>query len=751
MGRMGMLSRHTKFIFLLGYIFASQHVLANEQDYVEATFKASPTELRNSWQVNQINAPALWDYNESGARVKVAVIDTGIYLHSELRGRVLAGYNFINNRAIRANTSSDDHGHGTHVAGIIGASANNIGVVGVAPSASLIPIKVLDRQGSGSLTGLVRGIDFSVSAGANISSMSLSWSGDIGNVSVASALQRAVSAGQLIVIAAGNSGLANPDWPARYAKEDFANGQIIAVGAVDSNNQMPSWSNRAGDAANFYIVAPGVGILSTYNRGSSSYATMSGTSMATPVVSGAAALLKQGWNLSAQQIANILFTTATDLGTPGVDSTYGWGLLNVQRAMSPIGTPTFPTLTSRGISLNNLSSTNNSITPSAYRAALANANLKVAGLDDFGRDFIYDFSSLYSATRSADLTLSQIFNSLNLNLSAREYKTKDSKLTLAQIDTNTFGQANPVATQSTMTSMFYSKTLFDGHSLAFGINSNANHFFGFADTPFEYSNFISRKAFDNPYLAFDGYQNFFAYSAPYQNNWRLSAGMLRNFDSTAFQSSTSNQVSRYSSPELSAGILELSHQTPDNKLAFSIASTVEQAGLLGGNAGALFAMTNPTNTISFSLKNASKITQDTWVAMSFNQGVTLKNNQQASMVSSTSHLISQSWSLGLISSNIFKPNDRLGFSINQPLAVKSGKINLDVPIGLEYDTGIMQFEKRAISMAPSALEYDLEMTYKIPTSSNANLSLSALYRANPDNNSNSPDQKIMSMFWQGWF
>jgi hypothetical protein len=737
--------------------------LSAEEINVDASFIATPTELKNSWQVGKINAPYLWGYNVSGVDVKIGEIDTGIYQHKELQGRILAGYNFVRNTKIALGASSDDNGHGTHVAGIIaanvGTSFGTYDVVGVAPQASLIPIKVLDNRGSGSLTNVVKGIDYSVSQGAHISSMSLGWSGS-GDSTVQAALGRAVNAGQLLVIAAGNDGVANPGWPARYAKDSFANGQIIAVGAVDSNNNMPSWSNRAGDTANFYLVAPGVNILSTYNGSSSSYATLSGTSMATPVVSGAAALLKQGWNLSAKQIATILFTTAKDLGTAGVDSTYGWGLLDLQAAMSPIGNPTFPTITSKGITITTTSIVNSaSQTPTAYKAALANANLKVAGLDDFGRDFVYDFSSLYGSNNIVkDQTLSQIMSSMNINLSVREYKTKDSKMALAQIDTNINMASNSIDAfgnnfnkETTVTSFFYSKDLFDQQSFAVGMNTNTNRFFGFADTPFEYSGFIARKAFDNPYLGFESSQNFLAYAAPLGNQWRIAAGVLNNSDAISRQSTSVSGEYRSYQPNLNASLIELSNSQENNKFALSFGSVTEQTGMLGGSAGSLFGITESSNTMFMSLKNATKLSKDSWFAASINNGITLKNGNQNSLVSSTSNINSQSWSLGLLSENVIQKNDRIGFAVSQPLTVTSGNMNLDLPIGLDYDSGIMKYQSRSISMASSSTERDFEMSYRMPTSENANLAISALYRMNPESNAMNPDQKVFTVFWRNWF
>ena len=757
---MNKMNKHIKRLVALSLMPLSFSLFAEEGDSVDAMFNASPTELSKSWQINKIKAPYLWNLNVSGKGVKVAVHDTGIRAHQELTGRVLAGYNFVTGVAIAANTSSDDNGHGTHVAGIIGAknltNFATIDVVGVAPEASLIPIKILDQGGSGQISNIARGLDFSISQGTHISNLSLGWGGNIGDTGVANALARAVNDGQLLAIAAGNNGAANPGWPARYAKETFAKGQIIVVGAVDSNNVMPSWSNKAGDTQNFYLVAPGVGILSTYNTSDSSYATLSGTSMATPVVAGAAALIKQGWNLSAQKIANILFTTADDLGAKGVDRVYGRGLLNLQRAMSPYGNPTFPTLPGTTITTASVLSSA-SLTPTAYKSALANADLKVAGLDEFGRDFIYDFSSLYGVNSTVkDETLSQIMSSMSTNLSVREYKTKDSKMALAQIDTHlatnvTDPFSNHFNKESTMTSFFFGKEFFDQQSFAIGMNTNTNRFFGFADTPFEFSGFVARKAFDNPYLGFESSQNFLAYAAPLANNWRISAGVVNNTDAIARQSTSVSGEYRSSQPNLNANLIELSNTIQNNKFALSVGSVTEQSGMLGGSAGSLFGITESSNTMFMSLKNATKLTKDTWLATSFNNGVTLKNGSQNSLVSSTSNINSQSWSVGLLSDNIIQKNDRIGFAVSQPLSVTSGNMNLDLPIGLDYDSGTMKYQSRSISMASTSSERDLELSYRMPTSESANLAFSALYRMNPENNAMNPDQKVFTVFWRNWF
>jgi hypothetical protein len=345
---------------------------------------------------------------------------------------------------------------------------------------------------------------------------------------------------------------------------------------------------------------------------------------------------------------------------------------------------------------------------------------------------------------------------MSTNLSLREYKTKDSKMALAQIDrhlvTNlTDPFSNHFNKESTMTSFFFGKELFDQQSFAIGMNTNTNRFFGFADTPFEYSGFVARKAFDNPYLGFESSQNFLAYAAPLANNWRISAGVVNNTDAIARQSTSVSGEYRSSQPNLNANLIELSNTIQNNKFALSVGSVTEQSGMLGGSAGSLFGITESSNTMFMSLKNATKLTKDTWLATSFNNGVTLKNGSQNSLVSSTSNINSQSWSVGLLSDNIIQKNDRIGFAVSQPLSVTSGSMNLDLPIGLDYDSGTMKFQSRSISMASTSSERDFELSYRMPTSESANLAFSGLYRMNPENNAMNPDQKVLTVFWRNWF
>jgi subtilisin family serine protease len=253
------------------------------------------------WGVDRIDAEYAHSAGYTGAGVKVAVLDTGIdYKHSDLDDNCYGGVNVINSRK----DYKDDNGHGTHVAGIIAAENNNIGVVGVAPEASLYGVKALDRNGSGWLSDIIAGLEWCVNNGMDIVNMSLSTNSDIQTFHDAC---DAASSTVTLVAAAGNDGGA-VDYPAAYDS-------VIAVSATNSSDGLAYFSSYGPEIA---IAAPGVNILSTYKGGG--YETHSGTSMACPHVVGTLAL-----NLSAD-----IYGTVDDLGLS--DDEQGAGLVDAEEA-----------------------------------------------------------------------------------------------------------------------------------------------------------------------------------------------------------------------------------------------------------------------------------------------------------------------------------------------------------------------------------------------------------------------------------
>jgi subtilisin len=282
---------------------------------------AVDAELDSSWGVKRIGAGTAHDEGNKGSGIKVAVIDSGVDTsHPDLSVNYVGGYDFVNDD----DDPMDDYGHGTHVAGIITAEDNGAGVVGVAPEADLYALKVLSSSGSGFYSDVVAALQWAVDNDIEVTNNSYGSSGSPGST-VRAAFENAEAAGILNVCAAGNSGNSAGTgdkviYPARYDS-------CIAVAGTDQADNRVSFSSTGPDVE---IAAPALSIYSTTLGGG--YGTKSGTSMASPHVAGAAALFIAD---GVSNVRSALQSTAEDLGDPGWDPLYGYGLVTVAPPSSP--------------------------------------------------------------------------------------------------------------------------------------------------------------------------------------------------------------------------------------------------------------------------------------------------------------------------------------------------------------------------------------------------------------------------------
>ena len=302
-----------------------------------------------------INAPAAWDITHDAPTVIVAIIDSGIReTHQDLSANLwvntaeisgngrdddLSGYvDDVHgiNAITRTGKPTDDAGHGTHVAGIIGAVGNNgLGVTGVAWKVQLMALKFLTSDGTGLTSDAIRCIDYARAKGAHI--INASWGDASYSLALANAISRARDSGIIFVAAASNEGQNNdllPTYPANYRLDN-----IIAVGALDRSGQVASFSNYG--AHSVHLMAPGQSIYSTWYTANDAYATENGTSMATPYVTGALALLKAAYpNENYRQlIARLLSNTKAVPAAAGKCVT--GGLVDVASALKATTVPSF--------------------------------------------------------------------------------------------------------------------------------------------------------------------------------------------------------------------------------------------------------------------------------------------------------------------------------------------------------------------------------------------------------------------------
>jgi len=291
-------------------------------------FPDVPNSIENTWGVNAINAPEVWNQNITGNGIVVAVVDSGVdYNHPDLDNNIwqnpgeiaengidddrngfiddIRGWDFLYNDNYPMDLDFD--GHGTHIAGLIAAERNDFGITGVAYNAKIMPVRVLDPSLYGELNNIAAGIRYAADNGANVINFSIGNEFYPSNL-VNAAIEYANNKGSVVVMAAGNAGFSQPDYPARNADR-----WGIAVGSIDINGRMDSDSNRAGSTPLDYVVAPGVDIYSTTPY--DTYDILTGTSMATPHVAGVAALvLNANPNLTPGQVEYILTTTANPNG-----------------------------------------------------------------------------------------------------------------------------------------------------------------------------------------------------------------------------------------------------------------------------------------------------------------------------------------------------------------------------------------------------------------------------------------------------
>ena len=273
-----------------------------------------------------IRAEQAWQQTSGNRAIVVAVIDTGIdYLHPDLKNNIFVndkefkgvrgkdddgngyiddiyGYDFSGE--VSSHKSRDDNGHGSHCAGTIAAVGNNgIGVIGVAPNVRLMPVKFLNAFGSGSTAGAIQAIEYAVKNGANV--LSNSWGGGAYSKALEDVIKVAEKKNIVFIAAAGNDSQnndKNPSYPASYKV-----GNIVSVAAIDRKGELASFSNYG--AKSVHVAAPGVDILSTSMEGG--YETLSGTSMATPHVSGIAALmLSKNSKLTPANIKQLLIRSS---------------------------------------------------------------------------------------------------------------------------------------------------------------------------------------------------------------------------------------------------------------------------------------------------------------------------------------------------------------------------------------------------------------------------------------------------------
>lgn len=302
------------------------HALRNNPDVelVERDCVAVPTATANDtffnyqWHLPKIACPSAWDITKGQSSVIIAVIDSGVYLaHADLATKLVPGYDFYSGDG----DASDEYGHGTAVTGAAGACANNsIGVAGIAWNNCIMPLKVTGAAGTTSHSLLAEAITYAADHGARV--INMSFASTSCTATLQSAIDYAWSKNVVIVASAGNYASNLPQYPAACTN-------VVAVTATQADDTLASWSSYGSHVA---VTAPGVTIWTTNKDGN--YGAWSGTSFASPIVAGVAALVASvNPELTGAEVVDILKSTADDVGAAGFDEYFGHGRVNASLAV----------------------------------------------------------------------------------------------------------------------------------------------------------------------------------------------------------------------------------------------------------------------------------------------------------------------------------------------------------------------------------------------------------------------------------
>ncbi len=670
-----------------------------------------------SW-LNQINKPSANQLGTGdGTGVVIASVDTGIKLdHPMLAGQVVATYNSITDLT----DVTDLNGHGTAVASIAaGTMAGGAKYEGVAHGAKLA-IAQASSGSTGSMTSLTvgAGIDWAVNIQkAPILSLSL---GNVGS-SMLSNMQNAVIKGTLLTAALGNNEGSTTAalYPASFAKEVWANGQIIAVGAVDSSNKRASFSNYDPTLADWTVYAPGVNVL-TGVRTSEVYGLFTGTSAATPMVAGQAAIIKSNWNfLSAKNIAQIIFKSATRLCSDAVsasvcaarttsDAEFGWGLINIGASLQPIG------------SLNVLTQSGQSVlyagtllaTPKSGLATGLTDVITVA-VDSFNRGFITNIPAVALAAVTVQSTPSTPVAVTTSGASKFTYEFSSES-----------GVTNSAAINRSSQSFNE-----NGLSYGVGVGGTSNHFFGLdstGTTPLNRTGQGSR--FNTPYFDLAGNATHVGYGFAIGDGATLRFGSV--IQGRASSASFGSAAASVGTKTLTT--VELQKNFGSAVAVITAGTMREQDTLMGLSATGAMALKGASQTQFVTFAGSKTLGSGISLSSMLSLGNTSAfNNSAVSLIDGTTASRSMAWSLGLAKIDAFHNGDRFGLTVSMPLRTMSGQMNVTTAVRQSQTDGALQYATRSIGLAPTGSEKDIEMSYALPLLNKASFSAVAQIKMQP--------------------
>lgn len=669
----------------------------------------------------------------TGNGIKVGVLDTGAT--PQWVGNVAGSITLGSCQIAGCSSSADDNGHGTFVASEIASNIPSIGLTGLANSAKILAVKVLDANGSGYSNNLANGIIYAANNGAQILNMSLGPSGTAAQQtafynSIASAVNYAASKGVFIVFAGGNAHQALAAGGNISGYTDNAIQHIIFAGSVNSSNALSSFSNNPGTAGfistsnkfysynSMWVMADGENLwgASNYHTAQSGYSyitQMSGTSMSAPQVAAALALLESQWAILRTNgtAAQVLEQTAKDLGTKGVDSTYGSGLVNLIQAMQPVGTLIVQQSNGKSVSLSSVTgqmvlggsfgATSNGKISSALQAILSNYTT----FDGFGRNYVVNLASLVTGSSTTSPTAASVTAPKATTTGAKF--SDGSSLAFGSSNSDPYDISHPHG--GTGHNWFMSFTNAGGSTYAAGIGFPASASFASAlwgsDNPVAGQVYGLSASSTLSNIAQGG--AFFAYGLPVEENTRMAFSLSQTQTADALTGNTSSSAMAFS-----GGV---SRRIGENITAgLTLGVMDQQNGMLdatySGNA-----MSLGNNHKSISLGATASYALSDKEDLVFDAAIVRTNggNVSQGFITGTSTLYARSFGVAYNQRDAIETGDALNISVKEPLKVISGSATM---LTTSVDgNGLPVTVGQRVGLTPDGNEVDFTMGYESAT------------------------------------
>ena len=704
-----------------------------------------------SWWNQIALTSAIESYANGGKGITIAIVDTGVVAtNAEVGGRVSTASSCAAVTFACSSGVYDDNGHGTATASIAAGQTglySPYAMSGVAPAATILAEKVLGAAGSGTDADVANGIIKAANGGAMVISLSLTY---IPTSSVINAVNYATSKGAVIVWAGGNSSQPLNGGASTVGLTATSLSHLIFVGSVNSANSLSSFSNTPGAGkaggttsyASLWLMAPGENIVAPgVQYGSGAFAYWTGTSMSTPEVAGAIALLDATWPVLARNgtTTQVLLRTATDLGAAGVDSSYGAGLMNLTKAFQPIGALTVTQANGQSVPVTSL--TYATVTGGALgslntvKAALAN----YTSFDSFQRNFLVNLSGLLATKTATGATAigaitpptatstAHLMGGGELTVSASDMdfaQSRGAQVDALRIAQRTIGQRDP-----SMLYVAFTSPRGDVVAAGHGVSSTLS-FAGALWGPGNAAAFQSNQlgvASSLTGLAQGG--DFAAAGVVLPHGARLALSLTASPLAESWNGAPDTAL-----PQATAMTAGLSGRITGRLSAgFTVSALDQRNGLLGttyNSAGAVNLGDSHHSTglgfsAAYDLGGGRSLMVDTLVTRSSGAAAS------SGLISRVTALTARAYGVSLVQADAWRTGDLFSLSVRKPLRVVAGSAALALTSvdGQGFPTTAVT----PLSLKPSGDETDLSLAYASPPRAGFKFNVGVDYRNQAEN------------------